>query len=225
MFFGVMRSYKHGGENRKPDCQQFQSALRRALADKNITHGKTGNCTPLDQVVAYCAYSNIGTISSRTKKLSVSRTQANEMYTDEDIEEVLQTLDEITASYPNSPNSHITDLNDISISYVASLIELKIINDKKFKCSSCKNAFSENEELHQAFTSKSHSNIACRSTFEICRNADYFLKLDMLKGQYSFNLIFQSIKSSLNIDCLFENTDFKVHGHEKIDLIEEILYR
>lgn len=217
-----MRSYKHGGENRKPDCLQFQYALRRALADKNILHGKKGNCTPIDPIPAYRPISNIGTVSShRSKKMSLA---TNEMYTNEDINEVLFGLNEININ-TKCPNSRVTDLSDISTAYIASLIELKIINNKNFKCYLCKNVFTENEKLHQGFTSESHSRIACQSSFEICRSADYFLKLDMLKGQFSYNLILESIKLSLNIDSLFVNTEFEVHGHDKISLVEEILLR
>lgn len=222
MFFGAIRSYKYGGENRKPDCQQFQAALRRVLADKNILHGKKGNCTALYSASAYCPYSNIGTISShRSKKLSLT---TNEIYTEDDIEEVLNSLDEINIRQPNRHDSHV-DLSDISTAYIASLIELKIMNDKTYECNLCKNVFTENEKLYQAYTSENHSSIACQSTFEICRSAEYFLKLDILKGQFSYELILQSIISSLNVDSLYENTEFEVHAHEKISLVKQILHR
>lgn len=223
MFFGVMRSYAHGGENRKPDCQQFQAALRKVLADKNILYGKKGNCTALHPVSSYCSYSNISTISSnRRKKKSLA---TSEMFTPEKIEDVLKELDEINTKAQNNPESQLTDLSDISTAYIASLIELKIINDKNFKCTLCKNVFAENEKLPRAFTNETHPSIACLSTFEICRNADFFLKLDMLKGQFSFKLFLESIKSSINVDRLFINSEFEEHHHEKITLVEQILYR
>lgn len=220
MFFGAIRKY--GGNNRRPDCEQFQAALRKVLADKNILHSKKENCTALYPVYAYCPYSNIGTISSRSKKLSIATI---ETYTEDDIEEVSNGLNEIFARCPNRSGSNIADLSDISIAYIASMIELKIMNDKNYECNLCKNVFAQNEKLHQAFTSESHSSTACKSTFEICRSADYFLKLDMLKGQYGFELIFQFIMLSLNVDCLYEYTEFEEHAHEKISLVKQILHR
>lgn len=223
MFFGVMRSYAHGGENRKPDCQQFQAALRKVLADKNILYGKKGNCTAIHPVSSYCSYSNISTISSNRPKKTILATR--EMITPEDIEEVLKGLHEINSKTKDSPVSQLTDMSDISTAYIASMIELKIINEKDSKCNLCKDVFVENEKLPNAFTSEAHSSIACLSTFEICRNAEYFLKLDMLKGQFSFELIFESIKQSINMDSLFIDSEFEQHNHEKITLVEQILNR
>lgn len=85
--------------------------------------------------------------------------------------------------------------------------------------------FIENEKLQQTFTSQDHSSIACKSTYDICKTADYFLKLDVLKGQFPINLICQSIFASLNTENLYENTDFKLHGHNKMSLIKKIVLR
>lgn len=49
------------------------------------------------------------------------------------------------------------------------------------------------------------------------------MKLDLLKGQFSFELIKQTIISSLNIEELYENSDFQMHGHEKLEVIDQIL--
>lgn len=75
------------------------------------------------------------------------------------------------------------------------------------------------------FTRKDHSSNACESTFEICRSAEYFLKLDIWKGQFSIDHIYQSIVGSLNIDNMSEDTYFPIHGHDKVSLMKNILLR
>lgn len=212
-----MRKFKHHGNNRKPDCQQFEAALRKVLEDKHITHSDYGNCTVIDGASNYCPTSNIGTVSSKRPKKSIVETK----YTKKDTQSVLNVLN--TNNNERSQMS-VIDLSDTSISYIASEIGLQFLKIKNV-CSLCKNVFVENEKVHAAFTSEQHWNIACESTFEICRTADYFMKLDVLKGQFDLNLICHSIISSLHIDRLYENTNFETHGHEKLNLVIQILQR
>lgn len=148
MFFGNMRKYS--GSNSKPDCVQFEAALRKVLADKNIFHSEHGNCSVIDPVSEYYPYSNIGTITSRRKKII-----ADNIYTDEDVEEVLKVLDQINTN--TGIRSELTDLSDISTAYVASTIELNILKMKEHQC--CANIFNENEKVHQAFTGKLYEKI------------------------------------------------------------------
>lgn len=100
---------------------------------------------------------------------------------------------------------------------------MRIENSDKYSCQLCRNVFRQNEVVHEAFLSSKHTRKACQSSFEICRTADHFLKLDLLKGQFSFELIRNSILSSLNIDGLYPNSDFSEHLHGKLELIESIL--
>lgn len=143
------------------------------------------------------------------------------MYTEDEIQEVLNDLNEMNVDRSDK----LIDLSDINTAYVASTIELEVLKDKNYKCRLCQNVFSENEKLHRSFTSQDHSSIACKSTYEICISADYFLKLDILKGQFSIDLIYQSIIESLNIDNLYDNTNFTIHDHDKLSLIKKNLLR
>lgn len=120
--------------------------------------------------------------------------------------------------------SKLTDLSDITTAYIASTIEIKIESSDKYSCQLCKAVFAENEKIHQAFNSANHTRRACRSTFDICRAADYFLKLEILKGQYSLELISQSIISSLDIAELYPDTNFSDHDHLKVEFIRSILF-
>lgn len=145
IFFGNMRKY--GGNNSKPDCIQFQSALRKVLADKNIFFSERGNCTNIDPPSEYYPLSNVGTITSRRKKAVVENT-----YTPDDVEEVLKELHEINARSTKRSNLNLTDLNDISTAYVASTIEINILKSEDHQW--CASIFSENEKVHQAFTGR-----------------------------------------------------------------------
>lgn len=203
------------GTNRKPDCQQFEAGLRKVLADKHISHSTRGNCNVIGEAPVYYPYSNIGIISSsRKKKSAVEKT----IYSQEEVENVFYERSQLNDS---KDRSNLGDLINTNIAYVASIIELKIVNDKNYECHLCQSVFSVNEKLQQAFTSSHHSTIACISTFEICQAAEYFMKLDILK-MFSINLICQAIISSLNIEDLYKSSDFALHAHDKLNLIEQI---
>lgn len=70
----------------------------------------------------------------------------------------------------------------------------------------------ENKPIDRAYLTTHHTKRACQSTMDICKAADHFLQLDLLKGQ-----------SSLNIEELYPDTHFFEHEHPKIDLIKIVL--
>lgn len=218
-FFGKIRSFNFNGNNRNPTCQQFNAAMRKLLANTTIHCSVKGNCTILDQPSVCNPYSNISTITSRRSKKLCSN--EDKYFTPDDIEEVMKELDAIQIT---SSNSKLLDLGDITASYIASTIENSILCSSS-NCQDCKAVFSENEQIAQAFTSNNHTRVACTSTFEICKTADYFLKLELLKGQFDFNLIFHTIFSSLRIEELYPDSSFLHCLSHKDELIRDVLNR
>lgn len=187
------------------------------MANTTIQQSDRGNCTIIEPVTNINPFSNISRVTSRRKK---KETTANSIFTQDDIEEILEVLSETQ----NSRNAtKFTDLTDITTAFIASSIEINIMNSSKYSCELCEVVFQENDKVHDAFTSEHHTRKACISTFEICRTADYFLKLEILNGQFSFELIRQAILCSLNIGSLYTKSSFSAHLHPKSDLIEVIL--
>lgn len=219
VFFGKIRAFRYQGNNNNPSCLQFNAALRKLLASNSIHLSERGNCTVFDSVSDHDKYSNISIITSRRPKLVASHNMTQD-FTPDDIEEVLGEMNEIQSL---KPRTQLIDLNDITTAYIASTIEIRIETSEKYSCHLCKCVFGENERVHQAFNSSSHTKSACQSTFDICSIADHFLKLEILKGQYSLQLIIHSIISSLDMTKLYSETNFLEHEHPKIDLIREVL--
>lgn len=219
MFFGKIRAFRYQGNNNNPSCLQFNAALRKLLANATIHLSERGNCTNFNPISEHNSYSNISTITSRCSK-PVAAARNSDNFTPDDVEVVLNEISEIQSL---ESRSVVTNLSDITIAYIASNIEIKIQTSDKYKCHLCKAVFTENESVHEAFTSESHTKRACQSTFEICRAADYFLKLETLKGQYSMELIQYSIFSSFDMAQLYPQTNFLDHDHLKEELINNIL--
>lgn len=214
--FGDLRSFKNGGNNNNPNCLQFNAAMRKLLANTTLVNSGRGNCL-IDDEISNQSYSNITTVSFHRQKPAEIESQS---FIPEDVDEVLKDLSDINEK---SSKSQITDLSDISLAYIASTIEIKFENSKKFDHEWCKDVFEYNDKVHRAFTSTSHTREACQSTFDICRAADYFLKIEILKGQYSPELIRHCIISSLDIHELFPNSDF-VDEKFKKEFIDGILF-
>lgn len=217
VFFGKMRGFNFNGNNRNPTCQQFKATMRKLLANTTIHCSDEMNCRILEQSSVYNPYSNISTITSRRPIKEDIIT--NQIFTPDDIETVMKELSEIQKVHPNS---QLIDLTELTISYIASTIEATIEKSSKY-CEFCKDVFRSNEKVNQAFTSQQHTRKACQSTFEICRTADYFLKLELLKGQFDFDLVYHAISSSLNLEKLYPNSSFEHSSNHKIEHIKDIL--
>lgn len=219
IFFGKIRGLN--GSNTNPTCQQFKGAMQKLLNNTTQYYSQKGNCTVSnDSISIYNPYSNILSVTSRRPKPDMSVLSPNDIFTDEDTEILLKELSEIRKA--TSSNSLI-DMTDITIAHLASLIESRIENSSKFLCGLCKNVFSENNKVLRAFQSQTYTKRACQSTFEICRTADYFLKLEVLKGHFSFKLIHYTIFSSLVLDELYPSSVWLDHDGHKPELIKYIL--
>lgn len=192
--------------------------MRKLLANTAIQCSEKANCSIIAPVATYNSYSNIATVSSRKSTNATTTRTVNQAFTQDDIETVLKELSEIQKT---DTRSKLIDLNELTIAYIASTIELKIEN--RYHCQLCKAVFGKNQPIDRAFISSHHTRRACQSTFDICRTADYFLRLEILKGQFSIELIRQSILESLDIDNLYSESNFLEHSHLKIELITQIL--
>lgn len=214
--FGTIRSFN--GSNDNPTCQQFDAAMWKVLANTTLHAPKKGNCTVLeDSVPIHNPYSNILSITSRKPKSVTQCATTNINLTDEDIEPILTELSAIKES-----TNKLIDLSDLTTANIALHIEQRMEN--KFTCQPCQNVFAENVKVHQAFQSHRDSRKACQNTFEICQTANFFLKKEVLKGQFDLKSIREAIYHSYSQESLFPNSNFDDHpDHSKRNFIHHII--
>lgn len=106
--------------------------------------------------------------------------------------------------------------------YLASTIETNII--KKImarpisKCSDCLHAFNENIKIEDSFLKKKSetSNIVqpCRSTVNIVVASNAIMEALQSIAHIDFNTVLRAILPCLDIDSLFDSSDFNGHQNE-----------
>lgn len=106
---------------------------------------------------------------------------------------------------------------------IAGRIEWTILNSNRFDCEHCKSVLINSTKLRQAFLTSSQTIKPCQSTFDVCTVADHFLKIEILKGQFSMATIERAIISSLDFENLYTDDDFLQHADHKLYMIKHIL--
>lgn len=115
----------------------------------------------------------------------------------------------------DTPHSH-------SLAYMASILEAKIIGSKRrmIKCEDCVAAFIENELVEDSFIrfKARNSNVMqpCRSTFEICKFVDNYVKSCDRRAS-SYQSVVNFILRNMPYQSLFTTTNFDSHsdkGHK-----------
>lgn len=217
IFFGLVRSL--GGHNDNPTCEQFSAAFRKLLAYSTVMYSKFSNCRPTEEVSN--PYSNIMSITSRRK--TATNLHDYSQVTEEKIDELYETLNDIQ----NLDHSKgLTDeLEDYTIAHIAGSIEERIKSTKSFNCPACTLIFEENVKVDNSMfiNSKSGQPLVCQSTYLICKQANRFLKTELLTGSIAFNVIYHEILKSMDIEALYSGTDFSSHGPHKIFLIRFVI--
>lgn len=128
---------------------------------------------------------------------------------------------------------YIDDAHSHSLAYMASVLESKIIGAKPprtiVKCDECTAVFVENELIEDSFIrfKARRNNIMqpCRSTFEICKFVDTFVK-SCEEQSISYQVVVLQILRSIPYDTLYTSTDFDKHPGErchKYDFIKKIV--
>lgn len=219
IFFGMIRSL--GGFNDNPTSEQFIAAFRKALTSHVIMHSKNANCNVMENLT-YSLQSNIGHVSSKRKTRHPIDMDKVSAVTEEQIEELYDKLTDIVnqSSTANSNQSKDVLLDTYSIERVAERIEKKIKYNKSYKCVRCKHVFDENKQ--KAENVSGSSEVACHSTFLICKQVEQYMKLDLLK-QINIEVIYHEIFKNLNFDALYSETDFAEHKDHKVYFIHYIV--
>lgn len=220
VFFSKMRCFH--GQNNNPDVINFQSAYRKLSSNIQVMVPQRANCQKLQMERSpLSVYSDIYFISSRRPKLIENLCQDSEfmemvaMEKEKICSDILE-MEEIDRTY------YLTDgFVGASIAYVARRIEEKI--EDCFFCEDCKSIFAENEKLTDAFKSSTSVRAACRSTYDICVQADKFLRTHKWNDRSEFKVKYFLIFQELDFNKLYPDSSFENHTEHKFHLIKSII--
>lgn len=215
IFFGRIRAFGRANDN--PTCTHFKAAYRKLLANTTLLYSRSGNVQARSSLTIYNPYSNISFITSRTERFPNNK----EDVTSDDVDNLLLELANIEAL---ESTHRLTDLSNYSISHCANIIEKKILTSDSFDCDLCRTVFDENQKLQTAFVSaRFEGRRPCRDTHLICKTADHFMKIELLKGNSNLNVLRAAILSSLEPVSLFSRSIFTYHADHKLFLIKFII--
>lgn len=200
IFFGKIRSF--GGYNdNNPTHEQFVSAYRKIVINETIMVSKHGNCLPVD--ITTKPFSNILSITSRKNK--IDHNDSNILPTNAEMDALMERLSEIERL---EKIDLVECAKDFNISFIAQVIERKLVESDKKSCSVCSNIFDDNEKVPEARTTQKYTNQPCIRTFKICKAADRLLKIELLSETTNFTIFYHAISDSINVQAIFPATDF-----------------
>lgn len=202
------------GFNDNPTAQQFEAAYRKLLIHNDVVCSKKSNV-----------------IEPGTKILTVS---SNRPAAEKLVQFQVEEFDELVLNEEFEDSFHVSqyvdDAHSHSLAYMASVLEAKIIGGKRriIKCEDCVGVFIENELIEDSFirfkARKSNTMQPCRSTFEICKFVDHFVK-SCEERSASYEAVVNKILRQIRFETLYTSSDFEKHsdkGH-KYELIKKIV--
>lgn len=165
-------------------------------------------------------FSNISSVSSRRSRVNEDLNENDDVIivSSEEMARFYLKVDELERE---NENGLTDDYPDASISLFASTIESRINAQERHYCVSCKNVFQQNEKV--AIITTKTSNPPCKSTFDICKRADKFLRMEILKNNVNFNIILQATFEGIDFENVFVETDFSHEIQHKVFLIQDIV--
>lgn len=208
-FFGKVRS--SNGHNDNPTAQHFAAAFGKLLANDSVTNSKHANCNSYHTTSR--SFSNILNVSSR----SVISDEDKILPSSSELQNLFEELEKIETAERNDPAA--TSLQDCTVANIARKIEKRFESLDRFYCAICRGVFERDEKVTTALA----DDVPCISTFNICKEADRFLKLNLLKGSFNFNTIRYAILNSIETEHLYQQTNFSHEPDHKLFLINEVV--
>lgn len=188
-FFGRIRSRL--GSNDNPTAEQFASAYRKVVINQDIKASKHSNCRDSLSL-------DIFTVSSRRSKISDNDASSEEI-----------SVDSTQAKCTVNDGYELTDLENVSVAYLAGLIEAKIEQNGRFNCNECREIFSENIKITQT---TEFNRAPCQSTFDICSIAHKHAQKMVSDSSYTYDMLLKDVRREFDHTTAFANTNFS--GHE-----------
>lgn len=219
-FFSRIRALL--GCNDNPTAQEFKASIRKLLFFNEISSSVFANCE--DNL-------NILSVSSiKPSTSNISNVQANENTDNfdeqfEENEDFYGEIEEFNTAQNNS-ESEIKDKEDMTIAYVAGLIEKKVTSSK-FACKDCltlsENLFNENDKMSGKFIENYRTHRPCKSTFNICKHVHEIFEENLNFANFDYIKIYNLISHKISKQIWFENTDFSHDEEHKGHLIAYIV--
>lgn len=211
MFFGKVRSL--GGFNDNPNTIQFQAAYRKLLGCDSILLSKRGNCEVFNSNSN--PFSDILHVSSKRDKFHEENEEEVELIVASEVDILYEKLSDLSQS---GESSLTDDINSYSMAHIASIIEARIKSTEN--CEACIKVFDECKKAGNVFRVKQSP---CVSTYNICKEADRFIRLELLKGNINFKTIYYSIINNIPVEQLYEEADFSRHAEHNFFLIRAVI--
>lgn len=212
ILFGKIRSMN--GYNDNPTVEHFTGAIRKLCVYDAILCSSASNCA--EHTTPPQPFGNILYVSSAP---SITEEAGDVDISSAELEALYQKIAEIEAIQ----NSGLLDSQqDYGIAFVSNHIEQRILKKGQMYCAACANVFSENEKITHFFGSSNTDVRPCRSTFMICKEIDRFMKIEIIRAFPNFNMVYAGIHNVLDVENLFEDTDFAHNQAHKLYLVRSI---
>lgn len=191
-FFGRLRSLL--GSNNQPTVEQFLGAFRKLLVDSELTSSPFSNC--IDRLT-------ILSVSSRKNNSQLVETQQSE---EENV--LIEYLQQIRdQDYLLDAFQHST------VTYLAGIIENKILKLAYFNCEDCDKVLLENDITQCNFISSNKVRVPCKSTVDICIVASKYIKVYQNKRNISYDLLINTILQTIDFDKIYLKSKEHEAGH------------
>lgn len=202
-FFGRVRS--KCGNNDNPTVEQFKSAYRKILVNKEIAASIHANCKDKLNIFFVSSTGNI--------KASQAETELDELHVD------------IDTADPFTYNDNVLDAyEEATVCQIASDIEKKIRLMANFQCEFYMNVLNENEKVSiDIFEKEEEQFRPCISTVFICRVAKKYLDIFKNKIAFDYARLIITIKKQMRYKIMFEGSDFSSHCDHKEYLVNYII--
>lgn len=187
----------------------------RIAGNDSILAPKYGDCEPHE--TNSDPFSNILFVTSRRTKY-IPDEDENEIIVSEETERMYEKLEDLNAS---GISGLTDDLQNNTIAYIANIIEENIKSTDD--CTHCVNVFKKCKKVENLFLSSKFTQSPCLSTYQICKEANQFLKLQQLKGNIHFQTIYYSILNNIDSEKILSECDFYSHPTHKLYLIRAIV--
>lgn len=215
MFFGKIRARGFLDDN--PNVVRFKAAYQKLLGIDTLLQSRKGNCESYQ--INTDPFSDILYVSSKRKRSMLMTTEdENEAIVLDEIDELHEKLSKLNACMQNNYSDH---LHNFSIAHIANIIEEKIRSVDT--CAHCVAVFDGCSKIDDNHFGTMFDRRPCLSTYMICKEADVFLKVQLLKGNINFNTIYYTILNNLEVEKLFDEVDFSLHALHKLYLIRTIV--
>lgn len=228
-FFGRIRTCCLGSNN-NPTVEQFCSAYRKVLVSVELSSSVFSNCVDRLSILQVPS-------TNKPKQIAIPiivRNGQNNEKTASKSKKFVKSNASAIANVSNLLNpkedeneQYWFDGSEITVCYLANIIELKVKNVTRTNCVICSkiltDIFEKNEKSHMAHAPTENGRIPSQSTVEIVEIANELLKREAFRISFSYHQLIKSIEQSLEMNNLYANTDFSHNIDHKIDLVQYII--